>query len=70
MVAATLYDLAKSWPRLEAGDALPFAVGFVVALVSAWAAVRSFVALLGRFSLRPFAWYRIAIAPAVYWLGR
>lgn len=70
MFAATLYDLAKSWSSLESGDALPFAVGFVVSLVCAWAAVRSFVALLGRFSLRPFAWYRIAIAPAVYWLGR
>jgi undecaprenyl pyrophosphate phosphatase UppP len=30
--------------------------------------MRSFIALLGRFTLRPFAWYRIAIAPAVYFL--
>ena len=68
MAAATLYDLLKSWSHLGAQDAAPFAIGFVVAFVSAYAAMRSFVALLGRFTLRPFAWYRIAIAPAVYFL--
>lgn len=70
MAAATLYDLLKSWSHLEATDALPFAIGFVVAFLSAWAAVRTFIAMLGRYSLRPFAWYRIAIAPAVYFLVR
>jgi undecaprenyl-diphosphatase len=68
MAAATLYDLMKSWPRLGVQDIAPFAVGFVVAFVAAYAAMRSFIALLGRFTLRPFAWYRIAIAPAVYFL--
>jgi undecaprenyl-diphosphatase len=68
MAAATLYDLLKSWGSLERADLLPFAAGFVVAFLAAWAAVRTFVALLGRFSLRPFAWYRIAAAPVVYWL--
>ncbi len=68
MAAATLYDILKSWSKLSASDALPFAIGFMVAFLSAWAAVRWFVALLGRYSLRPFAWYRIAIAPAVYLL--
>ncbi|HEU4403059.1 MAG TPA: undecaprenyl-diphosphate phosphatase [Candidatus Polarisedimenticolia bacterium] len=66
--AATLYDLLKSWSLLAAGDILPFAVGFAVAFLCAYAAVRTFVALLGRLTLRPFAWYRIAIAPAVYLL--
>ena len=68
--AATLYDLARSWRVLQAADAAPFAIGFLVSFLAAWAVVRSFVALLGRFSLRPFAWYRIAIAPAVFWLVR
>ncbi len=70
MTAATLYDLVKSWSHLGAADVAPFAVGFVVSFVFAYAAMRSFVALLGRFTLRPFAWYRIAIAPAVYFLVR
>jgi len=68
MAAATLYDLMKSWSHLGAQDVTPFAIGFAVAFVSAYAAMRTFVALLGRFTLRPFAWYRIAIAPVIYFL--
>ncbi|MBI1952034.1 MAG: undecaprenyl-diphosphate phosphatase [Acidobacteria bacterium] len=68
MAAATLYDLTKSWSHLGSQDFAPFAVGFVVAFVSAYGAMRAFIALLGRYTLRPFAWYRIAIAPAVYFL--
>jgi len=65
MVAATLFDLFQSRGTLDAGDAAPFAVGFAVSFLAAWAAVRFFIALLGRTTLRPFAWYRIAIAPAI-----
>jgi len=68
MAAATLYDLMKSWSHLGAHDIAPFATGFVVAFLSAWLAMRWFVALLGRHTLRPFAWYRILVAPAVYFL--
>jgi undecaprenyl-diphosphatase len=70
MAAATLYDLLKSWPLLDRSDLVPFVAGFAVAFLSAWAAVRSFVALLGRYTLRPFAWYRIAVAPLILWLSR
>ena len=65
MVAATLFDLLKSRGDLGGADLAPFAVGFAVSFLSAWAAVRFFIALLGRTTLRPFAWYRIAVAPAV-----
>ncbi len=68
MAVATLYDLLKGASLLQASDAVPFAVGFVVSFLCAWAAVRTFVAMLGRFTLRPFAWYRIAVAPAIYGL--
>jgi undecaprenyl-diphosphatase len=68
MAAATLYDLMKSWSSLGAADMAPFAVGFAVAFVTAYATMRAFVALLGRLTLEPFAWYRILIAPAVYFL--
>jgi len=68
MAAATLYDLMKSWSHLGAADVAPFAVGFVVSFISAYAAMRTFVALLGRCTLRPFALYRIVIAPLVYLL--
>jgi undecaprenyl-diphosphatase len=70
MVAATLYDLMKSWSFLRPADLAPFTVGFVVSFLAAWAAVRGFLALLRRHTLRPFAWYRIAVAPVIYWLVR
>jgi undecaprenyl-diphosphatase len=65
MCAATLYDLFKSRSLLDASDVPMFAIGFVVSFFAAWAAVRTFLALLGRVTLRPFAWYRIAVTPAI-----
>jgi undecaprenyl-diphosphatase len=66
MTAATAFDLYKSAGGLTAADALPFAIGFVVSFLAAWAAVRGFMALVGRLTLKPFAWYRIAIAPLIW----
>ena len=68
MTVATLYDLFKSAGSLDASDIVPFAAGFLVSFVAAWAAMRGFVALLGRWTLRPFAWYRIVVAPLVAFL--
>lgn len=68
VAAAAGYDLLKGWHLLHEADAVPFALGFAVSFLLAWATVRTFVALLGRYTLRPFAWYRIAVAPLVYWL--
>jgi undecaprenyl-diphosphatase len=70
MAAAAGYDLLKSWRALGPADLAPFALGFVVSYLAAWATVRAFVTLLGRFTLRPYAWYRIAIAPLIYLLVR
>ena len=62
LTAAALYDLLQSWHLLDGDDVLPFAGGAAVAFVSAWVAVRFFVRLLSRWTLRPFGWYRIAAA--------
>lgn len=66
MVAATSYDLYKAWDVLQASDFPFFAVGFVVSFVSAALAVKTFIALVQRWSLAPYAWYRLAIAPVIY----
>jgi undecaprenyl-diphosphatase len=66
MVAATAYDLFKAWHLLRASDFTFFAVGFLVSFVSAAIAVKTFIALLQRWSLAPYAWYRLAIAPVIY----
>jgi len=67
MVAATGYDLLKSASAFTPEDAAMLAVGFAVSFVSAWAAVRVFIGLLGRMTLRPFAVYRLLLAPLVLW---
>ena len=68
MFAATGYDLLKSWRIFGPDNFLVLAVGFAVSFVSAWAAVKVFIALLSRMTLRPFAWYRLALAPVVLWI--
>jgi len=60
ITAATLFDLLKSRDMLTSSDIPLFAVGFVVAFISGWLAVRFFLHLLSTWTMRPFAWYRIA----------
>ncbi len=68
MCAATGYEVLKNW-RLFSLDDLPFfATGFVCAFVFALLAIRTFISLLGRITLKPFAWYRILLAPVVYYV--
>jgi undecaprenyl-diphosphatase len=59
MLAATLYDLLKSWPALTPGDAPMFVVGFVVSFIAAVLVVRAFLAYVSGHSFAAFAWYRI-----------
>jgi len=68
MVAATSYDLYKAWGMLRSADFLFFAVGFIVSFVFAALAVKSFIAAVQRWSLAPYAWYRLAIAPIIYFM--
>ena len=65
MFAATLYDLLKSLDALTAADAPFFAVGFVVAFVSAIVVVKGFLTYVSRHSFEAFAWYRIVFGLAV-----
>ncbi|ANY69462.1 undecaprenyl-diphosphatase [Paenibacillus sp. BIHB 4019] len=62
MVAATGYELLKSYQTLTAADAAFFATGFMTAFVVALLAVMTFLKLLERLKLAPFAYYRFALA--------
>lgn len=62
MFAATAYDLWKTRGSLSADDAPMFVVGFVVSLIVAGIAVKTFIRLLQRWSLLPFAVYRLIFA--------
>jgi len=65
MLAATMYELYKSWGEFSADDLSYLALGFVVAFFSAWLAVKWFIGLMTRVTLRPFAVYRLALALVV-----
>jgi undecaprenyl-diphosphatase len=71
MLAATVYELLKSWGGLTAADLPIFAIGLVVAFVSALVAVRGFIHFISRHDFRPFAWYRIIVGLILlaYFLG-
>jgi undecaprenyl-diphosphatase len=69
MIAATSYDLFKSWDQLGGDDLRAIAIGFASAFVVALLVVKAFVAVVGRFGFAPFAWYRIVIGSvALVWL--
>lgn len=70
MFAATLYDLYKSRHILHAGDASVFAVGFVVAFLSALLVVKWLIHFVAHHDFKGFAYYRIAFGLLVlgyYW---
>ena len=62
MFAATGYDLLKSWHSLARADAPLFVIGFAVSFVTAWIAMKVFIGLLQRWTLVPFAVYRLVVA--------
>lgn len=59
MVAATVFDLAKSGNLLSKDDIGIFAVGFITAFISALIAVRMLIRYVSHNDFRAFAYYRI-----------
>lgn len=66
MFAATGYDFLKNYTLFETGDFLFLAVGFGVSFIAAWIAVKAFIFLLGKLTLRPFAIYRLILVPLIF----
>lgn len=65
MFGATVLDLWKNRHALNMDAGLDIAIGFVVAFIVALFVVRSFIAFIGRYGLKPFGWYRIAAGLAI-----
>jgi undecaprenyl-diphosphatase len=61
MLAATMYDLLKSWSVLGVADIPMFAVGFIVSFVSAVIVVKAFLTYVSNHTFSVFAWYRIVL---------
>ncbi len=66
MFAATGYDFLKNYKLFETGDLIFLTVGFFVSFISAWIAVKGFIYLLGKLTLRPFAIYRLILVPLIF----
>jgi undecaprenyl-diphosphatase len=60
MLGASIVKLAKVRDDLAWSDAPVFAVGFVIAFLSALAVIKLLLSYVSRRSFAPFAWYRIA----------
>lgn len=60
MGAASGYMLLKEWNTLSFEHAGALAVGFIVSFIVGWIAVKSFLAVVSRYSFKPFGIYLIA----------
>ncbi len=65
MLAATVYDVYKSWDLLHLEDLPVFAVGFVASFIAAMLTVKALLRFVSNHSFVPFAWYRIVFGVAV-----
>jgi len=68
MLGATVYELYKKSALLSMHDESNIAVGFLVSFLVAYVVIRAFLAIVARYGLKPFGWYRIAsgLALAAY----
>ncbi|MBQ7617916.1 MAG: undecaprenyl-diphosphate phosphatase, partial [Desulfovibrio sp.] len=68
MFAATGYEVLSNLSLFRMEDLPIFAVGFVGSFIFALLAVKLFLVLISRMSLKPFAIYRLILAPLVYYV--
>lgn len=60
MLAATVYDVYKSWDLLSFADLPVFAIGFAATFIAAILTVKALLAYVSNHSFAVFAWYRVA----------
>ena len=63
--SATVYDLTKNAEHLAPGDLKWLGLALVVSFLVAWATIRWLLRWVSTHTLRPFAWYRIALGLVV-----
>lgn len=68
MIGASGLDFVKSVDTLHSSDIPLFAIGFVTAFVVAMLAIVTFMKLISRIGLVPFAFYRFVVAILFYFL--
>lgn len=68
LIIATCYQMWKSRDVFRSEDFLALAVGLLVSFLVAWLVIAAFLTFVKRHSLRPFAYYRIAMGLVVLYL--
>lgn len=68
LTLAALHDMVEVVRVFSYQDLKLVAIGFVVSFLCALVTVRAFIGLVSRWSLRPFAYYRLAVAAVVLFL--
>lgn len=67
MIVAVLYDFFKILPQISSGEVGLFALGFIVSFVVALASIKLLLAVLQRYSMAVFGYYRILLGLLVFW---
>jgi len=70
MLAATVFELAKSYKMLSFSDFEMLAVGFITAFVAALWVVNWLIKFVSRHDFKPFAYYRILFGGILMWFYR
>jgi undecaprenyl-diphosphatase len=65
MMGATILELHHKAGELSGHESLNIAVGFVVSFVVAFFVIKGFLAIVTKYGLKPFGWYRIAVGLAL-----
>ena len=66
MLGASVFELYKKHDALTSANMTTIAVGFVVSFIVAYIVVKTFIAFIGRYGLKPFGWYRVAAGLALF----
>ncbi|QDR78791.1 undecaprenyl-diphosphate phosphatase [Sporomusa termitida] len=67
MLVACMYDLMKIWNQLSFEDVTMFAIGFIVAFITAYVSIVWFLRFLNNSTLASFAYYRFVVAGLSYY---
>jgi undecaprenyl-diphosphatase len=65
LAAAALHDLFKAAAVFTVDDFKLVLIGFIISFFTALVTVKWFINMVGRWSLRPFAYYRLVVAAIV-----
>jgi undecaprenyl-diphosphatase len=68
LITATCYQMWKSRDVFQQDDYLALGIGMVVSFVVAWIVIAAFLSFVKKHTLRPFAYYRILMGIAVFYI--